>query len=165
VSYIDSIYKLKYIDTVEALNKTLLDVEDFKLEYQISPKNFKYIQKNILFHFLFINLISLLREVNLNNEFKPVLYVDEKNIPSSLPLIEQLKKIKKIFPIPFLIGVDTSLFTGSGGPLKEINRKVMNFYGKRRVELREIKKYLDTKGFNTLSNTLSSVVDLKGFYY
>lgn len=163
--YKDLLYKISYINISSTIQKSLLDVEDFKLEYNISSKSFKHVESKIIFHFLFLNILKYLRSADKIDSFKISLYTDSKEKLNDVTL-KQLKILKKILPIPIFIALDEqSTFTGLYGGLKELNNKVINFYQKRRVKLKELKKYLDNKGFNTISNTLSSVVDLKGFYY
>ena len=167
IEYTDLLFKFKYVCIDSLIDETNLDVEDFKIEYCISDKKFKHVESNILFHYLFLNVIKLVRSLNLETGYKLVLFVTDKKLDSkNLNLILQLKNLKKILPIPLLISINQEeVFTGLYGKMKEINNKVLNFYSKRKVKFREIKKHLDDKGFNALSNTLSSIVDLKGFYY
>jgi len=168
VEYTDLIFKLKYICIDSLIDETVLDVNDFKLEYCISDKKFKHVERDIIFHYLFLNVIKLIRDLNLESGFKPVIYISKEKFEKILDvsLLLQIKKLKKLLPIPMFVCVEEfEVFYGSDGKMKEINNKSLNFYSKRKVKIREVKKYLDDKGFNTLSNTLSSIVDLKGFYY
>jgi hypothetical protein len=167
IEYTDLLFKFKYVCIDGLIDETNLDVEDFKIEYCISDKKFKHVENNILFHYLFLNVIKLARSLDLEIGYKLVLFVTDKKLESKdLNLILQLKNLKKILPIPLLISVNQEeVFVGLYGKMKETNNRVLNFYSKRKVKFKEVKKYLDNKGFNTLSNTLSSMVDLKGFYY
>lgn len=161
----DEKFKFNYIDLEKTLDSTLLDIADFKLEYNISSKNFKYVDKNVTFHCLFKNILNSVKYYNKLNGFKPVIYVVDsclKQKPKSL--IDQLKVIKRLLPIPFFIIKDKDL-ENSWGLLKELNMKGMDFYSNRKVKIKDLKKYLNDNGYSTLANTMSSIVNLKGFYY
>lgn len=161
----DTKFKFNYIDLETTIEKTLLDVEDFKLEYHISTKNFKYVEKNIIFHNLFTNILDLVKYYNQLNGFKPVLYTIESYIKQKPEtLIKQLGVLKKVLPMPFFIFKE-NIKDDPYGKLREMNVKSMDFYINKRVKLKDIKKYLNSNGYSTLSNTMSSTVDLKGFYY
>lgn len=158
-------FKFNYIDLEPTIEKTLLDVEDFKLEYHISNKNFKYVEKNIIFHNLFTNILEIVKYYNQLNGFKPVLYTVENYIKRKPEvLIKQLKVLKKVLPVPFFV-FKGNITDDAYGKLKEMNMKSMNFYSNKRVKLKDIKKYLNDNGYSTLANTMSSIVNLKGFYY
>ena len=158
-------FKFNYIDLESTIEKTLLDVEDFKLEYHISNRNFKYVEKNIIFHNLFTNILELVKHYNQLNGFKPVLYTIENYIKQKPEiLIKQLKVLKKVLPIPLFVFRE-NIAEDPMGKMREMNNKSMDFYTNKRVRLRDIKKYLNNNGYSTLANTMSSTVDLKGFYY
>jgi len=166
IEYTDLLYKLKYVCIDNLIDETVLDVDGFKIEYRLTDKNFKYIKKNIVFHFLFLNVLKLLKNIVTEDSYKPVLFVSCEKIIKDNTLEDQLKLLKKLLPIPVLLSLDQDIiFKGFPGPLKELNSKVLSFYQKRKVKLKDLKKYFDDKGFSALSHTLSSVVDLKGFYY
>lgn len=167
--YSDLIFKLKYFCIDGLIDETILDVKDFKIEYCISDRKFKHVEQDILFHYLFLNVIKLIRNSVIEKGFKPVLYVSKNKAETDVfdvNIALQIKKLKKLLPIPLIIPLDEAeVFYGAYGRIKEVNSKILNFYSKKKVKIKEVKKYLDNKGFNTLSNTLSSIVDLKGFYY
>lgn len=169
-SYSDKIFKLIYLQIDEILDKTFLDVEDFKLEYNISAKNFKYVEDKIFFHNLFVNVLNLIRNNSKETDLKPVLFLTNSYINKETRKIQialrQLKILKKLLPIPLIIPLKTDVFSAKQpGLLREINHKCSNFYCKRKIRLSEVKKYLDTKGYTTLNSTLSGIVNLKGVYY
>jgi hypothetical protein len=170
INYIDNLYKLIYICIDDVIDETVLDVGDFKHEYNISTKNFKFVEDKIYFHHLFLNILKVLRENSLENSYKPVLYISYEKIATKnikLPIIlKQIKVLKSLLPIPLIIPIKTLLFSSkSEGKIKELNLKCSEFYSKRKIKLAKLKKYLDTKGYTTLNNSLSSIVNLKGVYY
>lgn len=164
--YTDLIYRLKYICIDDLVRQTILDAEGFKIDYCLSDRNFKYVKKNIVFHFLFLNTLQLLKTHVPGNPFKPALFTSKQLEIDDEVIEAQLKLLKRLLPVPVILSLDDYLtFRGKLGPLKEMNSRVLNFYQNRKVKLKNLKKYFNEKGFNTLANTLSSVVDLKGFYY
>jgi hypothetical protein len=166
LEYTDLLYNIVYINIDDLLIKTLVDVEDFKVDYHISSKNFKHIEGNIVFHYIFTNIINLIKEKKVDICKKTVFYTTKRVKLEETPVLSnQLKAFKKIFPLPIIFNLDESVFMGPIGSLVELNQKTMNFYGKRKIKLKDIKKYLDDKGFYNLTNTLSSTIDLKGIYY
>ena len=166
IEYTDPVYKLQYNCIDSVVENTLLDIEGFKIEYCLSEQKFKHVKKNVIFHFLFLNTINYIRELKIQDNFKLSLFISEEIVIKDQEIITQIKALKKLLPIPLLVFVNSNyLFRGNYGPLKEQNNKIMSFYQNRKVKLKELKKHLNDKGFSALSHALSSVVDLKGFYY
>ena len=160
---------INYFNVDSTIKISVEQVREFKEEYNISSKNFKHVENKILLHNLFENILKLLKNNNTNNSFKPALYVTETMLDSpemkSEVVLKQLKILKKLLPIPIIIPFSEAVFTGLDGPLKEINLKCMEFYSKRKIKLKDLVRYFNEKGYSSLSNTLSSTVNLKGLYY
>jgi hypothetical protein len=169
VFYSDIRSGINYFNIDSVILDALIQTKEFKEEYNISSKNFKHVENKIILHNLFQNILSLLKNNNINTDYKPVLYVSDKmmetNELKSEIVLKQLKLLKKLLPIPVIIPLSDSIFIGFEGPLKELNYKCLEFFCKRKIKLKELKRYFTEKGYSTLSNALSSTVNLKGLYY
>ena len=169
-SWNDPKYGLSYHCVDKVMDETLYKVDEFKAEFHISDKNFKYVQDKLFLHYFFDNVMIFLRVNYCSNNFKPVLFLTETRLLQpdlkSESIIKQLKLIKKLLPIPLIIPLSTQLFKAvKTGELKELNERITRFYEKRRVSSKKLKSYFDEKGYNTLSATLSSVVNLRYLLY
>lgn len=160
---------LNYFNIDNIVKLSISQTSDFKEEYNISSKSFKHVENKILLHNLFENILKLLKSNNINPSFKPVLYITEKMCISPEVkediVFTQLKILKKLLPIPFIIPLSESVFSGFDGPIRELNSRCMELFNKRKIKLKELKRYFSEKGYTSLSNTLSSTVNLKGLYY
>lgn len=160
---------LIFISLETALSETLWEVDNFKQEYNISTKNFKYVEDKLFLHNIFNNIIKLLKENKDIDRYKPVLFIPElvfnqKQIKTPV-ILKQLRTLKKLLPIPLIIPLADNIFLNRDGKLKEINNKCLYFYTQRKIKLKELKRYLKDKGYTSLLETLSSIINLKGFYY
>jgi hypothetical protein len=169
-SWNDARYGLAYHCVDNVITTALDRVDDFKAEFHISDKNLKYVQDKLFLHYLFDSIMEFLRKNTTDNTFKPVLFLSEERIQQkdlqSEVIIKQLKLIKKLLPIPLLIPLSAQIFISNReGNLKELNEKIVNFYAKRKVSVRRLKNYFDDKGYSTISDTLSSMVNLKHLFY
>lgn len=167
VSYSDFKAGLIYLNIEKCIEHTFLEVENFKNEYCIDAKRFKVVEDKIFLHHLFENIIELLRKEH--STFKPVLYVPETafktGLEKSVVAIKQLKTIKRLLPVPLIVPLSESIFTGFEGEIKELNNKCLSFYNSRKIKLQTLKRYFSDKGYTSLLTTLSSTVNLKGLYY
>lgn len=157
---------LNYISIQKSIERTFLEVEDFKNEYCIDNKRFKVVEDKIFLHHLFNNIINLLKENH--SQYKPVLFVPDTmvgDLKKSVVALKQLKTLKKLLPVPLIIPLSVNIFTGFDGEMKELNNKCLEFYSNRKIKLQTLKKYFSDKGYTSLSSTLSSTVNLKGLYY
>ena len=166
-SYTDLKSGLIFISIDGCIERTFLEVEDFKNEYCIESKKFKFVEDKIFLHHLFENVIKLLRKES--SKYKPVLLVTEEYLTSDLnksaTALRQLKTIKRLLPVPLIIPLSRHIFTGLGGDFKELTNKCLSFYQNRKIKLQTVKKYFSDKGYTSLLTTLSSTVNLKGLYY
>jgi hypothetical protein len=169
VFYSDLRSGLNYHCIDSAIVKALEQADDFKLEYHISDKNFKHVEDKLILHNLFNNILEILRKETVNPSFKRVLYISEDFIRTktmkSPVLIKQLRVLKKILPIPFIVPLSNDAFLGMDGRVKELNSKCLEFYKRKKIKLKELKRYFNDKGYKSLTATLSGTVNLKGLYY
>ena len=126
-------YGLAYYCVDNVLTDTQFKVDDFKASFHISDKNFKYVHDKLFLHYFFENVMSFLRENTPPGNYKPVLFLtDERLIQDDLKsevVIKQIKLIKKLLPIPFVIPLSKStLKSKKSGEWKELNEKILNFY-------------------------------------
>lgn len=167
--YLEEKYGLVYHCIDDVITDTLYKVDEFKANFHISDKNFKYVQDKLFLHYFFENTMAFLREKN-PSPYKPVLFLTDERLEQvdlkSEIIIKQLKIIKKLLPIPFIIPLPKQVLKAKkNGEWKELNEKITGFYLKRKVSTQKLKNYFDDKGYSTLSATLSSVVNLKHLLY
>jgi len=162
-------YNFVYINLDKDIEKAFDQIEDFKEEFKIASEKLKHVKDKLFLHYMFINILENIKSVGEVSSMKVVLYITphtlkDKKLKDS-QILKQLKILKSVLPIPLIIPLEEEIFNAKNGNLIELNKKCLEFYLKRRVSLKQLKKYFDNKGFTTLTATLSNIVNLKGFYY
>ena len=164
-----SVYGFVYLSLDDIVNKSFNQIEDFKEEFCIPETKLKHVKDRLFLHYFFTNIMEYVRSIKIEEGLRVVLYITEKKLSEKEfkdpSILKQLKTLKKLLPLPFIIPLKESLIKEKAGDMLEINKKCLEFYSKRKVKLKQIKKYFDDKGYTTLTSSLSNIVNLKGFYY